>query len=111
MNHTVTVKSANGRAAGWIVEYARYTGPNDELVFIPIEWAVDDDGNFTSTLPLDDGNWCLACQLAFAGTAVEIDLDPPAPIVDPPNEEWPVTVKVPPARTQELVTIYFRVGR
>ena len=109
MLHTVTVSHTDGTPAGWMIQCFKWqdgTEPNPQQIPLVM---IKRGHVFVGTMDLDDGEYGLDCDLR-AGVELTIDLDPQSPIFQPPGTAWPVTVTVPPLRTRDIFSFYFRVG-
>jgi|GEM_PF-7091329 len=111
MEYEITIKPDDGTPAGWILQYFESNPPPvGDVNYQPVPLTDEGDGTFSATLDLDQREYGFACDLAFAGKSVEIDMTPRPKIFQPFDAEWPFTARVPDLMTMELVKVFFNTG-
>ena len=109
MEHTVIITHPDGTAAGWQVKMLKWNGVDDRHpVRMPLVLRKAGDV-FKGTLDLKDGIYSLVCDLN-AGVELKVDLDPPSPLYQSDDPDWPVELSVPPLRHRDTFLVYFTVG-
>jgi len=83
---------------------------NTWLVFVDGHPVNNFNNQREAKLTLANGEHRLSYKINGPGGSIEFDLEGHPPIVEPPDEEWPVKREVPDGQTGATSAFYFRIG-